>query len=103
MCLIFRLSSRYVYFCDTKTAMDYSFVPFLCIISLVKTEESKRLLLNDPDVIGSRLSNIEKSMQEMTKVTTQLQAEFGTRKSSDADYYLSVTNGSNSSNKRYTL
>lgn len=60
--------------------MDYSFVSFLCIISLVKTEESKRLLLNDPDVIGSRLSNIEKSMQEMTRATTQLQAEFGQEK-----------------------
>ncbi|XP_052104772.1 uncharacterized protein LOC127737859 [Mytilus californianus] len=60
--------------------MDYFFVSFLCIISLAKTEETKRLLLNDPDVIGSRLSNIEKSMQEMTRLTSQLQTEFGQEK-----------------------
>ncbi|CAC5419445.1 unnamed protein product [Mytilus coruscus] len=53
--------------------MDNFFVLFLCIISLVNTQKTKRLLLNDPDVIGSRLSNIEKSMQEM-------KAEFGQEK-----------------------
>ncbi|CAG2216181.1 unnamed protein product [Mytilus edulis] len=49
------------------------FVLSLCIVSLVNTQKTKRLLLNDPDVIGSRLSNLEKSIQEM-------KAEFGQEK-----------------------
>lgn len=49
------------------------FVLTLCIVSLVNTQKTKRLLLNDPDVIGSRLSNLEKSIQE-------IKAEFGQEK-----------------------
>lgn len=34
--------------------------------------ETKRLLLNDPDVTASRLSNVEKSIQDMIGLTQQL-------------------------------
>lgn len=37
--------------------------------------ENKRLLLNDPDVTYSRLSNVEKSIQDMIGLTQQLQKQ----------------------------
>ncbi|VDI06995.1 Hypothetical predicted protein [Mytilus galloprovincialis] len=43
---------------------------------MVRTEDQdhyKRLLLNDPDVINSRLIHLEKSMQDMVRLTQQQQ------------------------------
>ncbi|XP_063404416.1 uncharacterized protein LOC134687889 [Mytilus trossulus] len=45
-------------------------------LQLVNTADEfqhKRLLLNDPDVINSRLVNLEKSMQDMVRLTQQQQ------------------------------
>lgn len=37
--------------------------------------ENKRLLLNDPDVTASRLSSVEKSIEDMVGLTQQLQTQ----------------------------
>lgn len=34
-------------------------------------DRTKRLLLNDPDVVGSRLTNLERTIQDLRKVTVQ--------------------------------
>ena len=34
-------------------------------------DRTKRLLLNDPDVVGTRLTNLERSIQDLRKVTVQ--------------------------------
>lgn len=49
----------------------------LCIVltgmgSAADHDNYKRLLLNDPDVINSRLANLEKSMQDMVRLTQQV-------------------------------
>ena len=34
-------------------------------------DRTKRLLLNDPDVVGTRLTNLERTIQDLRKVTVQ--------------------------------
>lgn len=34
-------------------------------------DRTKRLLLNDPDVVGARLTNLERTIQDLRKVTVQ--------------------------------
>lgn len=34
-------------------------------------DRAKRLLLNDPDVVGTRLTNLERTIQDFRKVTVQ--------------------------------
>ncbi|XP_071136715.1 uncharacterized protein [Mytilus edulis] len=49
---------------------------YIVLTGMVCTEEQdhyKRLLLNDPDVINSRLINLEKSMQDVVRLTQQQQ------------------------------
>ncbi|XP_071134417.1 uncharacterized protein [Mytilus edulis] len=49
---------------------------YIVLTGMVCTEEQdhyKRLLLNDPDVINSRLVNLEKSMQDIVRLTQQQQ------------------------------
>ncbi|XP_071136991.1 uncharacterized protein [Mytilus edulis] len=43
------------------------------LVNTVDEVQHKRLLLNDPDVINSRLVNLEKSMQDMVRLTQQQQ------------------------------
>lgn len=38
-------------------------------------DHHKRLLLNDPDVINSRIANLEKSIQDMVRLTQQQQTQ----------------------------
>ncbi|XP_071134416.1 uncharacterized protein [Mytilus edulis] len=61
--------------------MPYSTV--LVLLYIVQTgiadtenhDHHRRLLLNDPDVLNSRMGNIEKSMQDMVRLTQQLQTQ----------------------------
>ncbi|XP_063446598.1 short-chain collagen C4-like [Mytilus trossulus] len=41
-------------------------------------EQYRRLLLNDPDVIGNRLAHLESSLQSVTNSLTDLQTKYGT-------------------------
>ncbi|CAG2242397.1 unnamed protein product [Mytilus edulis] len=43
------------------------------MVSAEEQDRHKRLLLNDPDVINSRLVNLEKSMQDIVRLTQQQQ------------------------------
>ncbi|CAG2242398.1 unnamed protein product [Mytilus edulis] len=43
------------------------------MVSAEEQDRHKRLLLNDPDVINSRLINLEKSMQDVVRLTQQQQ------------------------------
>ena len=57
-------------------------------------QETKRLLLSDPDIVASRLAQIEKNLQDMTRITTQLQTETTECKFADdsiATTYTTVT------------
>ena len=58
-----------------------------CLQSNANAEKSKRLLLNDPDIVHARLSQLEKKQQEMSGQISQqkgqisqLQGELNTEK-----------------------
>jgi hypothetical protein len=56
------------------------FVSLEFLQSNANGEKSKRLLLNDPDIVHARLSQLEKKQQEMTGQILQLQGDLSSEK-----------------------
>ena len=56
------------------------FVSLEFLQSNANAENSKRLLLNDPDIVHARLSQLEKKQQEMTGQILQLQGVLSSEK-----------------------
>lgn len=77
--------------------MPYSTV--LVLLYIVQTgiadtenhDHHRRLLLNDPDVLNSRMGNIEKSMQDMVRLTQQLQTQNTNMQSTIAQLQTELT------------
>lgn len=54
-----------------STVMILLYIVQIGIANTENHDHHKRLLLNDPDVLNSRIANLEKSMQDLVRLTQQ--------------------------------
>jgi hypothetical protein len=54
----------------------FTILLFCVIVTLTKTDDmNKRLLLNDPDVVASRLRNLELTIQSLQSTVAKLESK----------------------------
>lgn len=59
--------------------------------SSLDVREVKRLLLNDPDVVGARLAELDRAIQEMKKQMAQVQSQVSDEKTRNNNLMSTVT------------
>ena len=54
----------------------FTILLFCVIVTLTKTDDmNKRLLLNDPDIVASRLRNLELTIQSLQSTVAKLESK----------------------------